>query len=180
MSWSAIAYRSIAAFLEGNLVYVLIGVFVLVGVVAWRVGSWKKGVDDDRSNFKKFMDEIRDKINEIFLRLPPPITVSTSPIQLSEFGQKIADDVNVSGWVYDLAGDLQDDLPYPKGDPYGIQEWCFQYTQKNLYENLDPSIQTMLRDSAFKHGIELQKVLEVIGVVLRDIFFDRLGIELPD
>ena len=81
------------------------GLFVIfallgLGILIWKISGWKTGVDNDRSAFKEFMQEIREKINEIFLRLPSPkVTVTESPLRLSKFGKQLAEEIKAEQWV---------------------------------------------------------------------------------
>ena len=59
-----------------------------IGGGLFKAGGWFSNVNSDRKSFKEFMDEIRGDIKEILLRLPPLTVASSSPLRLTDFGEK--------------------------------------------------------------------------------------------
>ena len=48
-----------------------LGLLISSLAVCFKFGEWKGSVDKDRQNFQQFMIELREKIDDIFERLPP-------------------------------------------------------------------------------------------------------------
>ena len=189
------------AFLQQNFIAILIGGVLAFAVLLWKVASWKAGLDKDQGNLTgglgklektvtDFMEEIRKDVKRIFERLPSPTIASQSPIRLTDLGNKIAEEIKVNEWVSEYAEKLSDRVEAKNA--YDIQEFCFQYAQNELLEDLGktvtdsaelksvpfPTIED-IKLSAYDHGLELKQVLEVVGVVLRDEMLKRIGIEIP-
>ena len=73
-------------------VITVIAIFTAYG----KYKEWKGEVNSDRKSFTEFMTEIRKDINKIFDRLPSPqTTAGSSPLGLTEFGEKISTDLEV-------------------------------------------------------------------------------------
>ena len=47
-----------------------IGILLTLLVICLKVGEWKGSVDKDRQKFNQFITEMREKIDDIFNRLP--------------------------------------------------------------------------------------------------------------
>ena len=78
-------FKSISAFLEGNIEAVLFfGAIALIAITVWITK-----VNEMRSDWKGFVKEIREDIKKILLRLgPEPATSPGSPIELTKLGMK--------------------------------------------------------------------------------------------
>ena len=57
---------------------------------AYKYGKWQGEVDNDRNNFKEFIKEVRSDVKEILSRLPAKPISSSSPIRLTELGERIS------------------------------------------------------------------------------------------
>lgn len=142
------------------------------------VGKWIGSVNTDRKNFgksfeedrkefrnsiTKLADEIRADIKKILLRLTPTID-SKSPMSLSELGEKVSREIDAPGWVRDLAPRFLDEV---KGKSrYFIQELCMDFFVSKYKPSDDQKY--LLEDCAFKYGIDVDSVLRVLGLELRD------------
>jgi len=138
---------------------------VIVSVIAaiLGIGYWVGQVNSDRKSLKEFMDEIRKDIKDILGRLPPPRPVQgSSPLSLTEFGERIADDIKARDWALSLARSLFDDVGAM--EPFEIDEYCDAYVRNKL----DDAWQRQVARCAFDFGIDRDGVLSVLRVVLRD------------
>ena len=168
---------------------VITGIIILI-VITVLATNWITKVNASRSTLAEFIKEIRDDIKKIFDRLPAPTVASQSPIRLTDLGREIAEEIKVSEWVSECADGLQGRIESKSA--YDIQEFCFQYAQNELIEDLGKTVtdSTELQSalfpavediklSAYNHGLELKQVLEVVGVMLRDEMLKRSGTEIP-
>lgn len=87
----------------------------------WNAATWKQRVDDT-------LEELKEKVDKILDRLMPVPVANRSPLQLTDFGQTIAADINADKWADDLAATLKDQLR--DKHPYEIQEFCLKYVQE--------------------------------------------------
>ena len=136
------------------------------------IGRWIGKVGANQSSFKGFIEEIREDIREIkgdikgILReLPSKVLTSGSPIRLTDFGKKIAEDIGAEEWAKSLAPNL---LPKVKDkSQYEIQEFCLEYTTKKI--TLDESQSLVVENCAYTQGVDTRAVRQVLGIVLRDV-----------
>ena len=164
---------------------ITVAVTVLITVIgaALRFGVWKGGVDADRSNFNKFMDEVRKDMDEIrkdikqlSARLPDSAVSSDSPLRLTDLGEKISKDTDAKQWAETEAASLSGDIAGKR--PFEIQKIAFDRAGAFI-----PSDELLIKmqDSAFKHGHgDLEIVRQVLGVELRDRLLDQSGYREDD
>ena len=76
------------------------------------VTRWSEEVDKDRKVFKRFMERIDRKIEEIFKRLPPQEATAGSPLRLTDFGEGISQDISAEQWADKLirSGQLEKEV----------------------------------------------------------------------
>ena len=157
--------------IKGNIVAILaVGAILLVIATVWV--TWVTLRQWDTS---KFIKEIREKITQIFDRLPPATTTSKSPLALNELGEKVAEEIGVYAWAPQYAEELSNTLK-DDNDPYGIQQLCFKFAEEEFLPRLEKQerlpneieIEKKIRQSAYDNGLELKQILDVVGIVLRD------------
>ena len=160
----------------------LFALAVVSGVVTliFKVGVWKSKVDSGmsgaeksmegfRSEMRDFMNEIRSDIKKIFNRLSPT-TGSGSPISLTKLGEKVSKEIDAPGWSRDMAPTFLDEV---KGQsPYFIREFCMDFCTTRYKP--DDDLKYRLEQCAFDNGIDVDSVLRVLGVELRDRLLQRI------
>ena len=143
-------------------------ILALIGTV-WKIARWTQKIDQGHVDFREFVKEIKDDIKEIrghildiFNRLPPVPTAGKSPLQLTDFGEKIAARLEAYQWGKRIAPTL---LTKVKGkQPFEIDEFS------NAYVNdcLDEQWHRLVAEGAYEFGIDRDGVLSVLRVILRD------------
>ncbi len=138
----------------------------IIGIVAAaiRVGEWKGKLDSDRTDFKKFIEEVRKDIKEILLRLSPAVTDKSSPLKLTDLGRSISDRLKASEWAKETAPSIIDEVTGKH--PYEIQNFCLDYVTTDI--QLTPSMDQQIKSCAYENGITKRQVLEVLAIELRD------------
>jgi len=123
------------------------------------IGKWYGEVNIDRKRFGEFLDEIRKDIKNILGRLPPSPT--SSPIQLTDIGVRISTNIDAKSWAETTAKEMVKQTECM--DSLQIQEESFKRAK-----SFEPSesLEQKMRDSAFQEGINLDRVRDVLGVVL--------------
>ena len=134
---------------------------IVIGIL--RVGAWKGAVDSDREAFKGFMIEIRNKIDKIFTRLPPLPVASSSPLCLTELGERISDCVDGRTLAGRLAHELLEKVKDKSA--YEVQEFCGKYMQEEFEPT--PGQITKFGDCAYENGVKVEQVKEVIAIELK-------------
>ena len=149
------------------------GLSVISGIAvgAFKFGGWAGRVDSDRTAFRDFMKEMREKIDKILERLPPPPAVASgSPVTLTERGRTISDALNAKTWASGQANKLLDTM---RGKPeYEIHDLCVEHVQREYEE--DNALHEEIRSGAYEHGIEVEQVQKVFAVELRDELLRRI------
>ena len=114
-------------------VSVIVVSLMMVGLVL-KMGRWMGRVDDHVGTVKDFMQEIRNDIKQIFVRLPPVPVASGSPVVLTDFGRKISNHINAETWASYTAPGLLGDV---KGkEDYEIDAYCESYVTKHLDQDM--------------------------------------------
>lgn len=161
--------------IEITLIVFVSGVVLLL---LWQVHGWSKGVNrwseevnKDRAVFKDFMRDIRTDIKDIFQRLGTRTIDASSPLSLTEIGERVAEEIDAYSWAIMMVDSLG---PKVSGkSQYEIHEFCMNYC---IYEfQPDHDFLIVLQQSAFKNGVDLRSVKEVLGVVLRDQLLNMRG-----
>lgn len=134
----------------------------LTAIVGFAV--WVGRMTEFKSTTKDFVKEIRDKLDEIFERLPPRPVSTSSPLRLTKLGEEISRTLNLSSWADRTAADLRDRIDDKSA--YEIQEFCFSYMRDEFKP--DPEQDAQIKDCAFENGIDIQGVLDVLAIELRD------------
>ena len=145
-----------------------VAVLLAVTAAAFKFGNWHGEVNSDRKRFDKLVEEIRKDIKEILGRLPPSSTTSESPIRLTTLGERISENIGAKSWAVKHAQDIVDET---KGmHPLEVQELPFKIARE--FEPEESLLQKM-RDSAFREGINLEGVRNVLAVELKDCLLNR-------
>lgn len=126
-------------------------------------GKWYGSVNTDRANFKEFMQEIRYKIDQIFLRLPPVAAANQCPIRLTDLGKTISEDLDAVTWASEITTTVENKIQGKEA--YDIQYFSFKYIDDYPYTDEEQSI---LRKVAYDGGISEKQVRRVLGIELRD------------
>ena len=178
-SLSSYLYRLFSASFQENFIIIVLAIFAVVIIItvmitAWktRVDNFRGAVDDFKETVNRFMDEIRSDIKHILERLPfPPTIQSGSPTTLTELGGKVAEEIKVDEWIPGYAQRNKDKFQRLK-HPYDIQEECLRHAKIFLINALEADsrqdIIEALKMSAYQNGLQIDRVLEVVGIKLRD------------
>ena len=108
------------------------------------------------------MQEIRNDIKKIFQRLPAQAVVGNSPRQLTDFGEKIADNLKALDWATSFAPTLLSD-EVRQMPPFRVDEFA---TQQVL--DLGSSMEARIAACADEFGTNRDNVRAALQVVLRD------------
>ncbi len=137
----------------------LLGGFVFF---LWRVARWTGNVDNMLSSLTDNVREIRADIKKLFSALPPVPVVGSSPLRLTEFGEKIAASMNAKEWASGLKPGLLSEVEGK--EPFEVDEFCREYVQKRLTDEWRRGI----AKCAYEFGIDKDGVEKVLAVVLRE------------
>ena len=131
---------------------------------------WLRDVHNAKQGWGAVVDEIRADIKNILLRLPstPAPVESGSPLQLTDFGRKMATAMDASAWATTLAPSLREGLAGKRA--FEIDEFSRKYVQEKMSHDERVSM------CMYEMGVERDSALRVLHVVLRDELIRVLGL----
>ena len=147
----------------------LIGAIFAAGTWVGGMNSFKNTVGSSIEKISSSIDEIRDDIKKLFERLPATSITSGSPITLTELGKSISKEIEASDWAKNKVEEFLSDVQGKQ--PYEIQEISFEYVK----EKFKPSdeFNRKMQECAYKNGVSIDGVKDVLAVELRDALLDR-------
>ena len=104
-------------------------------------------------------------------KLPEDIFRHSSPLSLSEYGQKLSDKIDASAIASKYKRQLISVVKEQNMRPYQIQQSCFDFSKKEILSDLkenDEEQYNQLTDVAFNEGVEVEVLMKITGLVLRD------------
>ena len=101
----------------------------------------------------------------------------SSPLNLTEYGKDIAKNINADTLVKAYADKIQipDDF-----NAYEIQKECFRYANEDLMDEVTEKEKDIIQINAYKSGDPVLFALEVMGVLFRDYWLEKKGIDADD
>ena len=145
---------------------IVVAAIAVIGLL-WNAARWTSRIDADLISLKQFTQEIRDDIKQIFQRLPATPVTSNSPLQLTEFGEKIAEWLNAKKWASHQAESLLNKIEGM--EPFRVDEFRRQYARTGLSDKWDKKVAMC----AYEFGIDKSGIQSVLRVVLRDELLRR-------
>ncbi len=143
-------------------------------------GEWKGSVNTDRKAFRTFMKEVRKELRainksfqELFARLDPPLLQRSSPLSLTEFGEKLAEELDAQEIAERLSPKIMQKLGQGS-QAYTINDMCFDYITGDDYEPTDDEA-ARISKVAYEHGLKRRQLREILAVVLRDRVLQTLS-----
>lgn len=161
-------------------VFIPLAVSLVTGIATFfvlreKVSRLEKDVKEVRDEVK----EIRDKAIacETSLKEREPLKKSKSPVSLTDRGQRVLKDSTSQIFVDDNYAELKS-LVEAKGPQtaYDIQELSHNVA---LGLRTDARINP-IKDYAFKEGLGLDEILDILGIYLRDKILSERGINTND
>ena len=138
------------------------------------LGHWIGKVNEHKKGVGKAIEEIRKDIKKILKRMPVPTVTGRSPLQLTDLGKSISEDLDAKEWAKDIVPSLQDQV---KGMlPFELQDWCMNYV-KNEFQP-DASQTLRLNMAAYNNALDLDAVLDVLALEMRDLMLKLF--EIPN
>lgn len=148
---------------------------VRIGVYKNKVDTAVKDIDDGRKETK----EIRDKVIacETSLKEREPLTRKKSPVILTDRGNKILIDSKGKDFVDKNYAELK-----KKVEEKGTQtSYDIQESSRTVINDLQNDARmNEIKDYLFKEGMEIDNIVEVLGIYLRDLILKERGIDVSD
>lgn len=171
----------VRAFLSENIILVIAALLALVLTAIWKARGWTKDVDwkitgliEGQTNLKDMLSEVKSAVADLRNNLDSkPAIKSTSPLSLTEYGEELSKGIDA-----DSLASLYVDKLEPKvtgKNAYEIQQYCFKYAETLLLEDLqklNKEKYDAITNFAFDAGISTDKLMRVVGIMLRDKLLD--------
>ena len=139
----------------------IVTAFLAVLITAVKVVRWTATVDLKLEQFTRFAKEVRDDIKLIFLRLPPAPVAGASPLQLTDFGEKMADFMKAKPWASAIGPSLLAEVAGKR--PFEVDDFSRGYVETRLQD-----LKERAAACAYEFGVDRDDVLKVLRVVLRN------------
>ena len=133
-----------------------------------------KGIHSDIEAINSNITSMYTKMDILFQKiekLPSNAFQSDSPLSLSDYGQGLSDKINAHAIAAKYKERLISMAKEQNMRPYQIQQCCFEYASKEILKDLEKNDKEryyLLTDAAFNEGVEIEKLLQITGLVLRD------------
>lgn len=160
----------------------------IIGCV-WLAGRWFERANtavekipefETRLNaFETKLDEVVATVAKIFAIIAKnsdsQLLKSSSPIQLTESGEKLFDRVGGS----QIVKNHFDKIPIKEDmNPYKIQKACTDFAFLKLMDTLSAEEEDAVQLVAYKDGIAVETILNVLGIRFRDAWLERMGLDV--
>ena len=157
---------------------------------ATKYWEWKGKIDANIDTLSKVVTDeikadirdIRDKFTELVGQVGRATAVAGSPRRLTPFGKEVADELRAQAWAEQQAKS-NDQLPisdFPvRGmkealkvlEPFQLDEFARSYVRRTLRKDL--ALSYRVAECAYEFGIDQERVIEVLQIVLREELLDR-------
>ena len=128
-------------------------------------------------------DALSDKLDTLHHMLAAfpdhPATKSVSPRTLTDYGAKLSQQIDAPSLAARYAPSLRDKIG--SMNAWQIQELCFNHAENEIMNDLqqhDIDRYTQITMCACREGIDLSRVMRVVGIVMRDQLLQQTG-QLP-
>lgn len=130
------------------------------------------------------MEIVKNKLNEYWgVDFPVHASGTQSPRQLNDLGKTIEKELNKEILNFPGFLDLEtislntvlDENKIEK-TPYNIQNQAFKMVNNSAYKNT-PKNKKALEQIAYNHGNDLRLIKEVLGLLVRDHYFEKYNLD---
>lgn len=146
-----------------------------------RLGAWTEkfqNLEKTTNTLEKSIEDIRSTVHQILLTLARRETVqSGSPLTLTDTGRDISTELGAQAWAEEIAQGQKGKFVAPT--PYEIQEFCFNYVTSHNF-NAPVELMSKMQNSAYRHGVSLQGVYNVLAIELRDKLLKMFNLDPPE
>ena len=165
------------------------GVSLLVALIGgWAVvAKYQQKIDDAKEDIKELKKEVGDlkvKHTEVATKLEErtgsaeaKVLKRKSPVSLNDYGEKILKESTGDSFVINNLDNLVEKIKRKNpGSAYDVQV----YAKDVISEVSSEDRFVPIKDYAFKEGLDLEVLVVVMGVYLRDLALSRLGFKPED
>ena len=163
-------------------------ILIAVLYIIYKVGQWEgksvlhKERIDKVEGFRDMVVELGAKVDLILqYTKPKALLESKSPISLTERGVEISDAMSANTLFEKYKDELQKRVDEKEPETaYDIQEKSFSVVKSDFSELLNDEELSNLKQVAFNKGIELDEIIQIFGIILRDYILNIRDIPISD
>lgn len=169
-------------------VFVLLGILMAAFVALYKIGKWSERFFrqdkriDELGDMAEMVIRLDTKVDLIYRNTTPQsVLTSTSPLGLSELGQKIVENVGaqkiLKKYIKKLTEEIEDSSAK---NAYDIQMEAMRIAKERMIRFLNEEELNTIKQEAFSHGIITEDVLAVFGILLRNHVLEEKGLPIFD
>ncbi len=157
-------------------VWVLVAGIILwnMGRFVWKVATWKATTDHRLSSLEKVIPEVYvmlDRILTLLISPKPghPVAESSSPSKLNEYGRELSEKIKAKKVAAAYVDKMHEETQ--NMNAYQVQQHCFLFSMIKMLDDLeknDKEIFDRISAVAYEDGLEIERLMRVIGFELRD------------
>lgn len=171
-------------------VFVLVAILVVMFWLVYKSGGWVqayKDFQDKNGKTETKIDSMKENIAlikataDLLYQAHLSTIKANSPISLTERGKQIGDaikaEMKVASHWSDIKAMVQSKNPT---NPYDIQTIALEIARNCFDKIFTPQEQDEVKTHAYNIGLNMLEIYPVIGVIIRDKFFQEEGIATED
>jgi hypothetical protein len=175
----------------GTMFAFTLAVFWVVASVSRKIGEHSRAVEEMSKKTEKTddrLERLRDDLGFIKSKLlifeekltgSDALTASHSPISLTDLGKKVAKEMDAERLI---ANDFERIVSVIDGsgaaNPYDVQQFCVETATSFPDRFFSPESLSELKIFAYRQGRLLPAYGTMLGVMIRDAYFKRKGIDV--
>ena len=173
--------------LNSSVVILLLAMAAIL-VLTYKVGKWSEKFDTHKERIGN-LEDMKDNVTKMGVKVdliyqntnPNPLIQASSPITLTEAGKQIVEQISAQR-IFDhnaarLVSMVEKETP---GNAYDIQQASFSVAKNELIKMLLEDDLVNVKRVAFDRGLQLEDVMSVFGIFLRNRILTDKGIPLSE
>ncbi len=163
----------------GDIIAIIAGILIPLGGGLYFIGKKVGVIDDLKLKFDELIKKfsvVESRVNDLWEDRTAP---SHSPRKLNNKGESILKISGIKEIIDSKKEELKEKIKAAgHTNPYDIEQKILEvaYSIQDLY----PELLDKIKEGAFKSGADIQAVLFVGGIYLRDKIFPELGLSVND
>ncbi len=129
----------------------------------------------------KNYEGLKETLDKIYTKIMSGSTITNSgPMSLTELGQEISGNVNAKVLANKYIKTLKEGSTSNDNlSAFVIQTESIDFATNELMDNFSSEEKSLVQNEAFQQGLDIKKILEIIGIELRDIWLKDAGLDVP-
>ena len=171
---------SLAGLVQSGILVLLVMMLISLGIGIWKISAWKTTIENRLDNLNQRLD---DKFSEVMgyikdikatiNQMPNKVNFirGSSPLSLNQRGKELYEKINAPAIADKYTDELIKRAKERNMNTYQIQQDCFNFAFNEILKRLerdDKEQYDQLSDVAYNEGVQLEDLMQILGVILRD------------